>query len=536
MPESRDLAPGTIVAGEWRIERSLGEGGFGITYEARNQRTGARVALKEYMPSGCCTRVAGSSHVTAAAGREGEVFRWGRERFMKEAETLARLDHSSIVRVESAFEANGTAYMALGYEAGGTVGSWLKRLCRPPSEAELDRLLWPLLDALTQVHALFLLHRDIKPDNIMLRTDATPVLIDFGAVRSAIVSHTTMLGGVNPAATSAFAIVSHGFSPPEQYDPAGAMMGPASDVYALGATLHYALVGEPPPAGPSRVFGDSYVPLARRLQGRGLRAELLAGIDKSLAANPRERPQSAMEMRRALAVAPPAAAAPGRAEAGPVDRGRAEPSTGDGRRRQEAAAPAARAREADAIEDRETKLAAERVEVPANAAPPIERLPTPREEPPRRQRAAPAATPERWGADPAHVAARPVRDAFARNEGEERRAGQPVREVTFSDLARVPSSEADQGRMSPLLKLLCVLGFLIAGYGVYLVLGGQPVGGGDAAPPTATTPPPAPPAPPQLTAPPVEVPLSPRPTPPSVAPPKTVPPPKAPPKNPAPKQ
>ena len=76
--------------------------------------------------------------------------------------------------------------------------------------------------------------------------DGTPVLIDFGATRSALATHTTTLGGVNPSATSAFAVVSHGYSPPEQYDPAGRMMGPASDIYALAATVHTALTGEPP--------------------------------------------------------------------------------------------------------------------------------------------------------------------------------------------------------------------------------------------------------------------------------------------------
>lgn len=299
MPDGRSLLPETIVT-DWRIERLLGAGGFGITYESRHRATEEHAALKEYMPSGCCSRVVGSSKVTAHAGREGEVFRWGRERFIREAETLARLEHPSIVRVADYFEANGTAYIALGFEEGGTLRDWLARLGRPPTEAEIDGIVDPLIDALIQVHSLYLQHRDIKPDNVVLRHDGTPVLIDFGAVRSAIAGHTTAVGGVNPAATSAFAIVSHGYSPPEQYDPAGVNMGPASDIYALGATLHFALTGEPPPAAPSRIFGDPYVPLVRRLADLGWRPALLAGIDRALAADPRVRPQSAIEWRREL--------------------------------------------------------------------------------------------------------------------------------------------------------------------------------------------------------------------------------------------
>ena len=190
MDNGRGLPPGTMISGEWRIERTLGVGGFGVTYEARNPRTRAHVALKEYMPAGCCSRDPKTSHVTAAPGREGDVFRWGREHFMKEAETLARLEHPSIVRVITYFEANGTAYMGLAFEPDGTLRDWLDRLGRRPTEAEIDALLWPLLDALSQVHSLFLLHRDIKPDNIMVRADGTPALIDFGAARSAVAGHT----------------------------------------------------------------------------------------------------------------------------------------------------------------------------------------------------------------------------------------------------------------------------------------------------------------------------------------------------------
>lgn len=307
MDHGRGMRPGSVVGGVWRIERKLGEGGFAVTYEAQNIKTGARSALKEFMPAGCCSREPGTSHITAAPGPEGDVFRWGRERFIREGETLARLDHSSIVRVRESFEANGTAYMALDFETGGTLKDWLGRLGRLPTQAELDRLLWPLLEALTQVHSLLLLHRDIKPENILLRDDGTPVLIDFGAVRSAVATHTQSVGSASPVASSAFAVVSHGYSPPEQYDPTARMVGTVSDIYGLAATLYFALTGAPPPAAPSRQFADPLVALASSsdLAGKGYRAAFLAAIDHALALDPRQRPQSAVEFRRALGVTEP---------------------------------------------------------------------------------------------------------------------------------------------------------------------------------------------------------------------------------------
>ena len=222
MNHGRALSPGTMVAGDWRVEGVLGQGGFGITYEARQRSTSAHVALKEYMPSGLCTRIARSTKVTPAQGPAGEVFQRGLSSFMREAETLSRLDHPSIVSVSGFFEANGTAYMALAYETGGTLSEWLSRLGRKPSQAELNRLSWPLIDALIQVHSLPLLHRDIKPDNIMLRGDGTPVLIDFGAVKTLVSSESRSIHG-----PGTLAFVTDGYAPPEQYVPNGEnLLGP----------------------------------------------------------------------------------------------------------------------------------------------------------------------------------------------------------------------------------------------------------------------------------------------------------------------
>ncbi len=299
MPHSRALAPGTMVARDWRIERMLGQGGFGVTYEARNATTGAHVALKEYMPSGLCTRIEGSTKVTPAQGPAGDVFKRGLASFMKEADTLARLDHPSIVRVSGYFEANETAYMALAYEPGGTVADWLKRLGHPPSQVELDHLLWPLIDALIQVHSLPLLHRDIKPDNIMLRGDRTPVLIDFGAVKNLVSSDSRSIHG--PATLN---FVTDGYAPPEQYVSEGdGLLGPWTDVYALGATLYEAVTGGRPTSATRRMVDEIHRPLealSRDQIGSGWRPSFLDGVDKALALKRSDRPQSMVEFRRAI--------------------------------------------------------------------------------------------------------------------------------------------------------------------------------------------------------------------------------------------
>lgn len=302
MPADHHYAlPAGVTVGNYRLARVLGSGGFGITYDAHHLHTGARVALKEYLPFGYCARVPGYTMVEPAHGEHGDMFRWGRVRFIKEAETLARLDHPSIVRVTGHFEANDTAYMALAYEAGGTLGDWLKRLGRQPTQAELDRFAGPLTRALTQVHSLFLTHRDIKPDNIMLRPDLTPVLIDFGAAKVALAGQSRVAGRAGT-----YIVVSEGYSPPEQYARQEGLQGPWSDVYALAATLYRAVMGTPPPPSSDRQIEDTYRPLVTMPVGDGWRREFLVAIDSALSLKREQRPQSALEFRRVLGVASPA--------------------------------------------------------------------------------------------------------------------------------------------------------------------------------------------------------------------------------------
>ena len=129
------------------------------------------------------------------------TFEWGRSSFLQEARTLARFRHPSVVQVTRVFEAYSTAYMVMIFEQGQSLEAWLKDLGRLPSQEELDRIAGPLLDALEMMHAQSFLHRDIAPDNIIVRADGTPVLLDFGAARRAVAEMTKALPGSSRRAT-----------------------------------------------------------------------------------------------------------------------------------------------------------------------------------------------------------------------------------------------------------------------------------------------------------------------------------------------
>ena len=167
------LPVNTVLDGSYRIERVVGSGGFGITYEAEDVNLGTLVAIKEYYPFDFGDRDATMS-VKPKSDRHKQTFDWGRSNFLQEARTLARFEHPSIVRVTRVFEANSTAYMVMRFEQGQSFEAWLHGLGRPPTQEELDSIVAPLLDALQMMHAENFLHRDIAPDNIIVRADGTP--------------------------------------------------------------------------------------------------------------------------------------------------------------------------------------------------------------------------------------------------------------------------------------------------------------------------------------------------------------------------
>ena len=282
------LPPDTVLVGAYRIVRVVGMGGFGITYEAQDINLHTTVALKEYYPFDFGDRDHAMS-VRPKSERHKKSFDWGLTNFVKEARTLARFDHPSIVRVTHVFEAHSTAYMIMSFERGQSFEAWLKGLERPPLQEELDRIIAPLLDALEVLHATNFLHRDIAPDNIIVRADGTPVLLDFGAARRAVAEVSRALTG----------IVKAGYSPNEQYTSNSRLQGPWSDLYALGGTLYRAVTGGAPEEATLRVDHDRMAPAAICALGT-YRPSFLAAIDRCLRVKYAERPQSVAQVRPML--------------------------------------------------------------------------------------------------------------------------------------------------------------------------------------------------------------------------------------------
>ena len=264
--------------GRYEIVSVLGQGGFGITYRARDIQLGREVAIKEYLPSALAVRQDGVT-VLPRATRMADDFSWGRDRFVTEGRTLATLHRvPAIVHVFDFLEANGTAYIVMELLSGETLEDRIKR-DGPLKPAEVDRILWPLLDGLEQVHGAGFLHRDIKPANILLNAAGDPTLIDFGAAREAMVGRTSAMT----------AIFTPGYAAAEQMT--SAKQGPWTDIYGLAATLYHAIAGKTPPSAFDRMLDDGYEPLAR-LMPKGFSPGLLAGIDAGLAVAARDRPQS----------------------------------------------------------------------------------------------------------------------------------------------------------------------------------------------------------------------------------------------------
>ena len=277
---------------EYELVRVRGQGGFGMTYLGFDHNLDKAVAIKEYLPADIATRTGDNSVAPQASQFRGD-FEWGLGRFLDEARTLARFDHRHIVKVHRFFEAHGTAYIVMEYAEGETLSAFLARK-GTLSEAELKTILYPVLDGLEVVHRADFLHRDIKPDNIIIRDeDNSPVLLDFGAARQAI-------GAKSRPITS---IITPGYAPIEQYSTQGDQ-GPWTDIYALGAVCYQALTGQVPDDATKRIRRDSLVPVAERCAGQA-DAGFLAAIDRAVKVEEEDRPQSVAAWRAALFGAPP---------------------------------------------------------------------------------------------------------------------------------------------------------------------------------------------------------------------------------------
>ena len=304
------LAIGASV-GRYRIVAVLGQGAFGITYRARDLQLERDVAVKEYLPALLATRLDGVT-VSPRSTQVADDFAWGRARFLDEAKTLARLPRApAVVQVHDYLEANGTGYMVMQLVEGETLAALSRREGRL-SQALLERIVPPLLDGLQQIHAAGVLHRDIKPDNIIVAPDGSPTLIDFGASRVAIADRTQALT----------AVYTPRYAAPEQMT--SGQQGPYTDIYALAATLYVCVSGTEPLGATHRVLSGDAMAAARDLARTDHGYNLLCAIDAGLLLQPDKRPQTIAAWREVFATGrwtglPPAdktvAEAPGQAAA-----------------------------------------------------------------------------------------------------------------------------------------------------------------------------------------------------------------------------
>lgn len=279
----RSLAIGEMLS-DYRIDAVLGQGGFGITYLGYDVMLDRRVAIKEYYPREFAVRDSTLTVHAAGNQEDKDTFKWGLEQFLKEAKLLAKLNHPNIIAVRRFFEANGTAYFVMDYCEGKPLDDLIK-INGVLTLEQVNKLIHPILDGLEHLHGVNFLHRDIKPANIYIKSDGSPVLLDFGAARQEIVSHSR----------SVTSLATPGYASFEQYSTKG-NQGPWTDIYGLAATLYRAVTGEKPQDSPDRILQDTLTPAAV-LSANKYPDGLLKAIDKGMAVRPEERPQKISEWR-----------------------------------------------------------------------------------------------------------------------------------------------------------------------------------------------------------------------------------------------
>ncbi|HEX6295898.1 MAG TPA: serine/threonine-protein kinase [Burkholderiales bacterium] len=271
----------------YEILKLISSGGFSFVYLAHDENR-VPVVLKEYLPSILALRTSGSGPLAPALSEDDLAkFRYGMKCFFEEGRALAHISHPNVVRVQNFLRFNDTVYLAMRFERGRTLQEHIKRHHGSLGEAWLRETFSELLNGLREVHTHKLLHLDIKPANVYLRNDGSPVLIDFGAARQALSREGMKLP---PTYTP-------GFAAPEQHS--GGQLGPWTDIYAVGASLYTCLSAASPPRADERMRKDELAP-ARRAFAAKCSDELLGIIDWCLQLDHNDRPQSVFELQKAL--------------------------------------------------------------------------------------------------------------------------------------------------------------------------------------------------------------------------------------------
>jgi serine/threonine protein kinase len=284
------LPDGLEIAG-YRIVKKIASGGFSIVYLAYDE-DGNAVAIKEYLPSSLALRQPGEL-APAISAENLPVFRIGLKCFFEEGRALARISHPNVVSVVNFFRANDTVYMVMAYESGRSLQEHILRRRekgeRPlVSERFIRKMFNQVMNGLREVHTNKLLHLDLKPANIYLRVDGTPILLDFGAARQTLKSDIPKL----------YPMYTPGFAAPELYVKNG-NLGPWTDIYSIGASMFACMVGAPPQPADQRKVNDKMEEHYRKLESIYSR-ELIQVIRWTLRLDPLERPQSVFALQKVL--------------------------------------------------------------------------------------------------------------------------------------------------------------------------------------------------------------------------------------------
>lgn len=277
---------------EFEVTKVIGQGGFGVVYEAWDHTLERVVAIKEYLPTSLSTRQQDGT-VAPLSERHRETFDLGMRSFINEARLLAQFDHPSLLKVYRFWQEKGTTYMVMPFYRGDTLREALVAIPAGVDEAWLIRIMDGVTQALAVMHNANCYHRDIAPDNIiLLEGSGRPVVLDFGAARRVITDKTQAIT----------VILKPGYAPIEQYAEMPDMsQGAWTDVYALAAVMHVAVCGRAPPPSVARLLSDSYVPLAGNdILRQRYSLRLLEAIDAGLGVRPEQRPQSMAALREAL--------------------------------------------------------------------------------------------------------------------------------------------------------------------------------------------------------------------------------------------
>jgi serine/threonine protein kinase len=291
----------------YQVNRTLGVGNFGVTYQAQSHRFNLPCVIKELLPGDFATRATPTQEIVPLSTSLIRGFKHCQQDFLREATILHRVNHPNVVKILDLFNLNGTSYYVMPFAHGITFEKFLEDRGpgSPPSESELLSFLHPLLDGLEAVHEVGYLHRDLKPENILvLAGSGQPLLIDFGAARQLIANRSRQMS----------AILTRGYAPFEQYGSSD-NQGPYTDIYAVGAVLYRAIVGTPPPESIERLGanGDPYRPLAQRRDLGAYSDRFRRAIDMALIVHAKHRPQTVAAWREFLPPAPPSASGKGAA-------------------------------------------------------------------------------------------------------------------------------------------------------------------------------------------------------------------------------